>query len=515
VTDPYCNVGSFGYSIHGVEPGPGVLTPRLSGSGLKVHWSRLGSQSFGTYPFPEFFRGSVPSTGTSGATEIHFTRTAGCCYRIPFGDSLYKAWEKYTGRWRFGVVVDDGGRIEFGEPPLLRMSGPRTDAPVAVPVAFTLSAADGSALADITWWFIEPANNVFNGILPDSTVFESAFSIMVPAYGATRRSRISLIAACAGHSACTYQAPTVGAVAARAMLADGRVLAARNVGTSAISITVTMVGGDSIVPSGTRVSSLRPVARVVEVSVRTAAGEPVSGREVTLRVVSDSLQSGGHSHAEQPPLLRLRPTGRFAIGADTAVTTTVITGADGRARATYIAPVVGGTEVLWATSAGSDSVQRQLVLAVPGIVAVANTTANYFMVRTRNHSPMHNYARQGVIEAVDSLLGLYREKHRSDSAALYPFTGDNGGRFRIDAVGLPRGGLYDVNGRWNTADGHNWHREALEVDVNDRITGAGAETMRGRDALLALCRSELLPVRPRRCIYHAGHFHITYGGVFQ
>lgn len=60
----------------------------------------------------------------------------------------------------------------------------------------------------------------------------------------------------------------------------------------------------------------------------------------------------------------------------------------------------------------------------------------------------------------------------------------NGGRFRIDAAGLSRGGLYDVNGRWNTADGHNWHREGLEIDINDRTTGAGAETMRGRDALL-------------------------------
>jgi hypothetical protein len=517
VSDPYCSIGSFWYSIHGLEPAPWVLTPYLAGSGLKVHWSRLGPQTFGIYPSPEFFRGPVPSNGASSATELHFSRTAGCCFRIPYGDAVYGAWESYSGRWRFGVVVDDGGRAEFGEPSLLRLNGPRTDWPMAAPADFTLHAVDGTAVTDLAWWFIESVNNVFDGVLPDSTVFESAFNVIMPTYGATRRSRVSAIATCAGMATCRYQALGVGAVVAKGTLADGRVLAARNIGTSAIITEVTMVGGDSIVPSGTRVSNIRPVTRVVEVSVRTADGAPVSGREVTLRAVSDSLQSGGHSHQQQPGLLRMRPTGRFATGAETTAVTTVTTGADGRARTTYVAPVVGGTEVLWAASAGSDSVHRRLVLAVPRIVAVADTSVHYFMERTRNHSPGHNYAHVGVMEKVDSLLARYKALHLGNPVR-FPFEGANGARFRVSAVGLPRGGLYDVNGQWTPVpDGHQWHREGLEVDLNDRGNGQGAESARGQDAMFALCRTDVAAsqYRPRKCIYHLGHYHITYPGVFR
>lgn len=291
VTDPYCSIGSFSYSVHGLEPGPGVLTPHLSGSGLKVYWSRLGSPLFGAYPIPEFFRGSVPPTGVSGVAELYFTRTAGCCYRIPFGDAEYKAWERYAGRWRFGAVVDDGGRVEFGEPPLLRLSGPRTEAPMAVPADFTLSAVDGSELTDVAWWFIEPANNIFDGVLPDSTVFESAFNLILPVYGASRRSRVSEIAACAGLVTCRYQAHSAGAVIARGTLQSGTILAATNRGNSPTEQppTIRIIGAGGPNPNGSFIvrspeNRIRLEAEVVPASlasqvtweVEDAPGDQVS-----------------------------------------------------------------------------------------------------------------------------------------------------------------------------------------------------------------------------------------------
>ena len=510
-SDRYCAVSEFTYTVHGLAPGPEVLRPYEPGVGLRLAWSRTAGfydQFYGIFPTAEFFRGVVPATDTTTRRELYFHR-AGCCYYFPSGSA---AWETYEGSWRFGVVPDDGARAELGEAPVLRLEGPRTDAPMAAPATFALSTANGDSITATRWWYVRAANNVFDGEpVPMISVVMPWGTIQVPTYPDEQRTAVEELTACAGQTSCSYQSTAAGAVVAQAAVASGLRLAARNVGSSAISIEVTMVGGDSIIPSGTRVSALRPVTRVVEVSVRTATGAPASGREVALRVVSDSLQSGGHSHAQQLGSLPLRPTGRFVVGSDTAVTTSVLTGTNGRARATYIAPVVGGTEVLWAVSVGSDSVPRRLVLAVPGIVAVRNITPNYFMASTRNHSPMHNHARRGVIEAVDSLLGLYRTRHRADTGGKYPFTGDNGGRFRIDAVGLPRGGLYDVNGLWNTVDGHNWHREGLEVDVNDRITGSGAESLAGRRAVLGLCTSPLLAVRPRACLYHLGHFHITYG----
>ncbi|MBI2407608.1 MAG: hypothetical protein HYV19_04830 [Gemmatimonadetes bacterium] len=252
MTDPYCGIGSFAYSIHGLEPGPGVLTPFFPGSGLRLHWSRLGVQSFGSYPMPEFFHGAVPSSATNAPTELYFTRAAGCCYRVPFGDAEYKAWETYSGRWRFGAIVDDGGRVEFGEPPLLRMDGPRTDAPMVASDVFTLRVVDGTSVTDTKWWFIEPASNVFDGVLPDSSVVDSAFNVILPAYGAARRSMFSEIETCAGLVACRYQALRAGAVVARGTLQSGAKLAATNRGNSPLepppTIRISSAGGPN--PNG-------------------------------------------------------------------------------------------------------------------------------------------------------------------------------------------------------------------------------------------------------------------------
>ncbi len=282
-------------------------------------------------------------------------------------------------------------------------------------------------------------------------------------------------------------------------------------------IELTMPDGDSMPPSGTRVTNLAPIARAVAVRVRTAAGEPVAGRVVTLRVVADSLTSGGHSHRQAPSFLGRRPTGAFRVAGTISTTVTVATGADGRAGATYVASVVGGTEVIRATATGADSAQRRLILAVPRIVSVPDTSVHYFMEPTRNHSPGHNYAHAGVIVKVDSLLARYKALHR-ENPVRFPFDGANGARFKVSAIGLPRGGLYDVNGQWTPVpDGHQWHREGLEVDLNDRGNGQGAESVDGRVEILRLCRTDelSLQLRPRKCIYHFGHFHITYPGVFQ
>jgi hypothetical protein len=143
-------------------------------------------------------------------------------------------------------------------------------------------------------------------------------------------------------------------------------------------------------------------------------------------------------------------------------------------------------------------------------------SVHYFMESTRNHSPGHNYAHVGVMEKVDSLLGRYKTLHQGNPVR-FPFDGANGARFRVSAVGLPRGGLYDIAGRWNADSGHVWHREGLEVDVNDQGNGQGAESVDGQAEMLRLCRTEALSLqlRPRKCIYHLGHYHITYPWVFR
>ena len=279
--DPYCPLTGFTYSIHGLEPDPGVLFPRTPGTALKIQWSRLGASAFADYPLAEFFRGPVPVTAGSTTSELHFTRMAGCCNYPPSHDPVYAAWETYTGRWRFGAVVDDGGRVEYGEPPLLTMTGPRTDAPMATPADFTLRAADGGALADITWWYIAPQHNAFDGVYLDS-VFNASPSLIVPAYRTSHRTGITDIVTCAGSATCSYQAGTAGALVARARLSSGLVFAARNTGKLAVIAAISLMCPNTALRGSTVICEIA-ATEGARFRIDSVVSFPQSGPEVHLR----------------------------------------------------------------------------------------------------------------------------------------------------------------------------------------------------------------------------------------
>jgi hypothetical protein len=247
--DPNCTFGDLRYSVHGLEPDTGVLFPYSAGTALQVEWTRLGARTFATYPSPQFFRGPVPTTVPGSLSELHFHRTAGCCFYPPFGDAAYSAWETYSGRWRFGAVVDDGGRQEFGEPALLTMTGPHTDAAMTSPADFTLTAADGGSLSAVQWWFIRPAMNTFDGISP-GTAPEFGTAFIAQAYPSANRSTITPLSACAGMTTCSYQSPAAGAVVAQASLSNGTILAARNVQTAPppqeVTLAVELAAGPNL-----------------------------------------------------------------------------------------------------------------------------------------------------------------------------------------------------------------------------------------------------------------------------
>ncbi len=209
---------------------------------MSVRWKRLGSASAAPYPSPEFFRGVIPPPDSLAEyAELYFTRAAGCCFYLPRSGT--DAWETYDGRWRFGVVMDDGGRPEAGVPAVLQLTGERTDAPMAAPADFTLSAVDGGLLSNVRWWFMQPMANTFNG---DSIPFvreppPSTFTLPVPRYPDAQRTTVVELTECATQVTCRYQAPAAGAVVAMATLADGRVLGAR--ATPALACGVAGVSG--------------------------------------------------------------------------------------------------------------------------------------------------------------------------------------------------------------------------------------------------------------------------------
>ncbi len=239
-TDPICSVASFMYTVHGLAPGPGVPRPYEPGMGLALTWSRTAGyydRLYAEHPVAEFFRGPVPAADTATRRELHFNRV-GCCYYIPWGTTA--AWESYEGVWRFGAVPDDGGRAELGLPPVLRLSGPRTDAPQTEPANFTAEVAAGDSIMTTRWWFVRAANNVFDGERVDSVATGTPYPPYIPRYPEAKRAAFTELGACAGQRTCAYQAPEAGAVLVQATMASGVVLAARNTGRSGAHVRITV-----------------------------------------------------------------------------------------------------------------------------------------------------------------------------------------------------------------------------------------------------------------------------------
>ena len=484
VGDPYCNLAGYTYSIHGLVPGPGVLSPYESGTGLKVYWAMLGSAAFIDYPLAEFFRGPVPVTAGSPTSELFFTRTAGCCNRPPHGDAVYSAWETYAGRWRFGAVVDDSGRVEYGEPPLLTMTGPKTDAAMTAPADFTLQAADGGALADVKWWFIEPQHNTFDGVFPDSTVAEQGGALIVPAYSAARRSKFVELPSCAGVTTCRYQALAAGAVVAQARMTNGATWAARALGdTPPVSrVQIKYAGGtplladstplilpDSLLRNASIIGSapvfgkgLWPDSLRFEVSVVVSHGTPLPNRQIRLQVTP--IDAGGTSVDAV--------FGHKHIGAGTVVkeagrlsSTFVTTSEVGIASVTFRPTIVSGPVILRATSPGAEPMVDTIWVGVPGLVQLVPSVTFDTVKNTVIH-PSSNWVTPTMhtllLQLADSFSATYHKKLGYNDASL------------------PFGGKFDLRSQWSSPDSSCWNHPAGQ-DTTRALWGCHQRHRLGRD----------------------------------
>ncbi len=238
-SDSICVVASFAYTVHGLADGPGVSRPYEPGMGLALTWSRTAGYSdrfYGVFPNAEFFRGRVPALDTATLRELHFRRN-GCCYYNPSWRT--PAWETYEGSWRFGAVPDDGGQAELGVPAVLRVTGPRTDAPMAAPATFGVATTTGEAVTGTRWWYVRAANNTFDGEPVPLVTITQPWTMQIPRYPDGQRTVFEALASCAGQSSCAYQPSAAGAVVVQATLTDGRVLAARNTGARGARVKIT------------------------------------------------------------------------------------------------------------------------------------------------------------------------------------------------------------------------------------------------------------------------------------
>jgi hypothetical protein len=366
---------------------------------LSLTWSYTAGyydRYYAEYPVAEFLKRQVPAADTATRRELHFNRV-GCCYYIPWGTTA--AWETYEGIWRFGAVPDDGGQAELGVPPILRMRGPRTDAPQAEPADFTAEVAAAESIVTTRWWFVRAANNVFDGERVDSVATGTPYPPYIPRYPEAKRAAFTELGACAGQRTCTYQAPEAGAVLVQATLASGGVLAARNTGRSGAHVRITadsttLAYGDTTVfrvtaPGAGRLEVMG--YSFVPVTVVAAEAGQAMGATAALRRAGTMVRQG--NDARRPEVSRLptpssRPDAQASPSARTPVGVTVVRG---RTKSFFLDaafecseatdylcfdnPLQTGYEVVTAKVDGEMQRDSVLVTVVPGLMVSCSPIA--------------------------------------------------------------------------------------------------------------------------------------------
>lgn len=213
------------------------------------------------------------------------------------------------------------------------------------------------------WWYVRPANNSFDGERVDSVATGTQYPPYVPRYLDARRAAFTEVGACLGCRTCTYQAPVAGALVVQATLADGRVLAARNTGTSGAHVkitadTATLTYGDTTVfrvtaPGASQWSvtgySFRPVGAVLASAVMAVPGQ------VALR----GARAAAVMSPEGVRVVRGRTTARFRDAALACSEATI--------KLCYDFPPQTGYEIVMAVVDGLAQWDSVLVRVVPAL----------------------------------------------------------------------------------------------------------------------------------------------------
>ncbi len=267
----------------------------------------------------------------------------------------------------------------------------------------------------------------------------------------------------------------------------------------------------------------------VRVTLRGVTTDTAKAKR-TVWLVSDPVEgSGGHVHNQST---ERRPAGTFftldslsrlvdstagkrdslrivlPIGHDT----TVVYRPSGIGGSEWILvhPTVNGTTA-------RDSVE--LVIRLSGLVLIPASTGGYSLGPSDNHGANDRYLWPGTIEALDSVLSKWVDRHNKPTkAARYPLSP---GGFTLDATSLPGGGMLDITGRWS-ARGHELHREGLDADFNNLAVENATNWVDGvspRRRLQRLCERQWFQLAEGRryrldCQAHANpkgggiHFHV-------
>ncbi len=229
-------------------------------------------------------------------------------------------------------------------------------------------------------------------------------------------------------------------------------------GANVQSVTVTL-NPSTVLPGG---------QSAVTVTVQPAA----SGISVSISI-GGSMYTGGHQHSA-------RPTGNMASYSGT-------TDSSGQWSSQYTASAYGGTDTIAGIS-GILEDEKVITIAVPGLVQLA-AGANYSLVGSTVTHPSDHYGTPTANSDLVTIANQY--------ASAFPGTS-----LTYNDQSLIQGGLFDINGDWNTP--HIEHRLGINCDVSESNVPAA-----NRATLLAIFTNNGSP----NYLDEGNHWHLRFGAA--
>jgi hypothetical protein len=210
--------------------------------------------------------------------------------------------------------------------------------------------------------------------------------------------------------------------------------------------------------------------RYMDLEARIVYGDSIL-RNYSIRVDRPALvDSGGHSHNGNRPMGKCRHPVGSTNQADCLVAQTDNTGV---LKFRYLASQFGGVERIRARLV-SDTTKFDTVsilTRVPGLVLLSDGDTNYIKTggTCDHHGPRSDTLYQSC-RTPDNNHWISSIAADSLARAAYEFLNArwnvNREKMRLNDIGLPHGGLFDINGQWLPA--HVSHRTGQDVDIENR-----------------------------------------------
>ncbi len=192
----------------------------------------------------------------------------------------------------------------------------------------------------------------------------------------------------------------------------------------------------------------------------TRGGKPVGDHEVRI-VTAYVAGSGGHDHTDTG-VRRANTIDNYGYFVDEDNETYNpyfgSTNSNGLIPLTFYSSVWGDTMWIMLQSLHTPLLNDSLAVSerVVGLIQFSETGQFELTGRVPNHMSNH-YFRSQV--AIDDLINAANEFAQQEW--------NNTGVMRLNDMSLPFGGLFDVNGQWDTVKGHRSHRIGRSVDIEN------------------------------------------------